>query len=341
MALGKQTRSLSSRPPIQRMQWLDERLRNGAYPNAAQAAAHFEISRRTFCRDVEYMRLMLDAPIDYDRRRRGYYYTDSTFSLAAVKLTEGELFALFVAERVLRQYSGTPYGRELHTAFDKICRSLTDAVTVDLSSSGKLLSFDLGPLREPQAECFALVARALRDRVAIRIVYHTQSRDCDSERVVEPYHLHNHKGDWYLIAYCCARGQVRNFLLSRIREAALTEGPFEVPDAFSAEAYIGESFGIEKGGRPVRVSVWFDAYEARWIREREWHPTQTIDEHDDGSLTIHFRAVGLAEIARWVLSYGEHAKVLRPKELRDRVAQSLSVALRSYRVEKTPQKPRV
>ena len=61
----------SSRPPIQRMQWLDERMRRSSFPTAAEAIERFEISRRTFYRDIEYMRLILKAPIAYDRQRRG------------------------------------------------------------------------------------------------------------------------------------------------------------------------------------------------------------------------------------------------------------------------------
>jgi len=88
------------------------------------------------------------------------------------------------------------------------------------------------------------------------------------------------------------------------------------------------------------VSVWFDPYEARWIRERQWHPTQTIDEHEDGSLTVHFRATGLSEVGRWVLSYGEHAVVQRPKKLRDHIASILAVALRNYEVTDPQEKSR-
>lgn len=99
---GQRNAGFSSRPPIERMQWLDEQLRNGRYPNVAKAVEHFEISRRTFLRDVMYLRLMLDAPIAYDRSQRGYYYTNPTFRLSAVQLREGELFALLVADKVLR-----------------------------------------------------------------------------------------------------------------------------------------------------------------------------------------------------------------------------------------------
>lgn len=160
--------------------------------------------------------------------------------------------------------------------------------------------------------------------------YHTQSRNEDTERIVEAYHLHNHKGDWYLIAFCRMRGTVRDFLLSRVLQAERLDEPFDVPDDFDFATYAAQSFDIEKGGTPTKVAVWFDAYQARWIRERRWHPTQRIVEHDDGSLTIEFEAAGLDEVARWVLSYGEHATVRRPSQLRQRVAQALSLAAANY-----------
>ena len=323
-------RPFASRPPIQRIQWLDEQLRGQRYPSAARAIAEFEISRRTFCRDLDYLRLMLGAPVGYDRHRGGYYYTDDTFSLAAVHLTEGELLALFVAERVMRQYAGTPYGKGLQSAFEKICSSLTSSITVDLTYHDPGFTFDLGPLRAPDLDIFDTVCRSLQNRTALRIQYHTQSRDCDTERVVEPYHLHNHKGDWYLIALCHRRRQIRNFLLSRVVAAELAHDRFTMPEDFAVESYIRESFGIEKSGRPMNVAIWFDSYQARWIREREWHPTQRIDDHDDGSLTLHFKATGLDEVARWVLSYGEHALVLKPAKLKRRVAAAVAQAARNY-----------
>lgn len=323
-------RGPSSRPPVQRMQWLDEQLRRDAFPTAAQAVARFEVSRRTFYRDVDYMRLMLGAPIAYDRGRRGYRYTDKTFSLAAVTLSEGELLALLVAEHLLKQYEGTPFGPSLAHAVEKIAGSLNEPVTVDLSGRTSSMLFDLGPIRPPNVEVFNTVAASLRERRALCIRYYTQSRCVETERLVEPYHLHNHKGDWYLIAFCHQRGEVRSFLMARIRQASPTDRRYAIPESFDIDAYIHQGFGIEKGGPLLNASIWFDPHEAPWIRERRWHPTQRIAEHPDGSLTLHIRAKGLTELARWVLSYGEHAIVLRPEGLRRQVKGALALALRHY-----------
>jgi len=322
------------------MQWLDEQLRRDALPTAAKAVDRFEISRRTFYRDVDYMRVMLGAPIKYDRSRGGYVYTDKTFSLASVTLTEGELVALLVAEHVLKQYEGTPFSASLAQAIDKISRSLKDPVTVDLSGRGSPLLFDLGPIRPPDVQIFNLVSAALRHRVSLRIRYYTQSRRVESERVVEPYHLYNYRGDWFLIAFCHKRKQVRDFLLSRIREARPTGVHYGIPRDFDGDSYVHRSFGVEKSGPLLSASVWFDASEAPWVRERRWHPSQRIKEHEDGSLTIHLKAAGLTDLTRWVLSYGEHALVLKPEKLRRRVVEALAAALEQYsQGKKSPENP--
>lgn len=323
-------RAISTRPPIQRMHWLHEQLRKNRFPNATEAMAQFEITRRTFFRDLEYMRLMLGAPIAYDRARKGYYYTSPTFNLSAVQLREGELFALLVAEKALHQYRGTPYETRLTQAFKKICQALSESVTVDLRHADGWLSFDIGPIRAPEMEIYETFCKALGERRAVRMRYHTQSRDEDTERVVEPYHLHNHKGDWYLVAFCHMRNRVRDFLLSRVLSADILDETFVPPDDFDFARYAADSFDVEKGGKPVKVKIRFDAYEARWIRERQWHPTQRIREHRDGSMTIEFQASGLDEVARWALSYGEHAVVLQPKRLKRQVIETLRQSVRNY-----------
>jgi len=63
------------------------------------------------------------------------------------------------------------------------------------------------------------------------------------------------------------------------------------------------------------VAIRFDREVAGYIRERCWHPTQRIDEHPDGSLTLSLTVNHLLELKRWVLSWGEMAQVIAPPDL--------------------------
>lgn len=82
-------------------------------------------------------------------------------------------------------------------------------------------------------------------------------------------------------------------------------------------------FQSEVGGKPVPVTIWFDASTAPYVRERPWHPTQEIQEHPDGSLTLHLVVGGLNELKRWVLGYGKGAVVKEPPELVEMVQEEV------------------
>jgi proteasome accessory factor B len=120
-------------------------------------------------------------------------------------LTEGELFALFLAERALEQYRGTPHAHDLATAFAKLTAALPDRVTIDLAHCNDLYSVRQTSLDMDEAACFRqLTAAACRAR-QLDIVYWTASRDDTCRRRIDPYHLVSVDGHWYLIAYCHLR----------------------------------------------------------------------------------------------------------------------------------------
>ncbi|MBC7323875.1 MAG: WYL domain-containing protein [Moorella sp. (in: Bacteria)] len=79
--------------------------------------------------------------------------------------------------------------------------------------------------------------------------------------------------------------------------------------------------GIERGPQVYEVIIRFHRDQARWIKERHWHPGQVIGELPDGRLVLKMHLSGLQEVKRWVLGFGGRAKVLAPPELRREVAR--------------------
>lgn len=53
----------------------DRLVRGGAYPNRAGFGVDYGISERTIARDIEFLRDRLEAPLEFDGDRRGYFYT--------------------------------------------------------------------------------------------------------------------------------------------------------------------------------------------------------------------------------------------------------------------------
>src|SRR5437879_764928 len=119
----------ASRPPLQRMMVVHAHLQAGRLPNCRKLAGELEVSSKTIQRDIEFMRDRLALPIEYDPLRFGFYYREAVSSFPNIEVSEGEITALFVAQKALAQYKGTPFERPLRTAFRKITDGLTDRIS--------------------------------------------------------------------------------------------------------------------------------------------------------------------------------------------------------------------
>jgi predicted DNA-binding transcriptional regulator YafY len=321
---------MAGRRQLERLLEIDRRIRAGKYPNARQLAADLEVSERTIYQDREFLLERLGAPLAYDRRRGGWYYTDPTWVLPSVMVTEGELLAFFLSVEVARRYLGTAFEAPLRSAVAKITAGLKEQVAVDLEELRSAYAFATPSTVTVKEQLLVDLHRAIRDRRRVRMHYYTASRDCWQTRVVEPYYLYNCRGDWYLVAFDHFRRQMRVFQTGRVDWwEVLPEGFVRNPN-FSLEEWLAQAFQTERGEEVVEVAVRFDAYQARYIRERLWHPTQQIEELFDGGLILRFRTGGLAEVRRWVMGYGSHAEVLAPEELRREVAAEARAVARLH-----------
>lgn len=302
------------------------------YPNARTLAEHFEVHVRTIHRDLECMRDLMGAPLAYHPGRRGYYYT-APYNLSLPRLTREEFLAVAAAAQLLSAYEGTPFPKQLQRALEKIRALVPDYVTVDPGGSGFPVSFAVENLRgdaERVAHAFDRLEQAIHGAQTIEMTYYTASRDEITRRRFDPYHLHYSGGAWYAIGWCHLRRDVRTFALDRMADIIVTQDRFDRLPAFDPRQHLARALRLEVGD-PVAISVRFDAHQARYMRGRTWHPSQTVEELPDGGLLLRLRVGGLGEVQRWILQYGPHAEVLEPPELRQAVESALANALQNYR----------
>lgn len=160
--------------------------------------------------------------------------------------------------------------------------------------------------------------------------YYTAGRNAYSERQLDPYVLHFSRSNPYVTGYCHLRQEIRWFRVDRIKSIEVLNQTFEVDANFDPREHFEMAFQHEVGGIPTQISIWFNPKTAPYIRERRWHPTQQIDEHSDGALTLHFVVRGLNEVKRWILFYGKGAKALAPPELVEMIRTEIAVMNSNY-----------
>ncbi|HEX4200996.1 MAG TPA: hypothetical protein VHY59_05725 [Chthoniobacterales bacterium] len=74
----------------------------------------------------------MSLPIEFDFARGGYCFTKPMTELPLFQLTEAELVSVFVAQKALEAYKGTPFEQPLRTAFQKL-QAATGSANISVS----------------------------------------------------------------------------------------------------------------------------------------------------------------------------------------------------------------
>ncbi len=300
------------------------------YPNCSKLGKSLEVSSKTIQRDLDYMRDQLNLPIDYENSRHGYYYTEPVTHFPTIPTTEGELLALFVAQKALQQYRGTSFEKPLANAFEKLAQVMEDEVTVSLQELTDSLSFHHTGAAVMDMEVFQAVHTALREYRVLTFNYKKLKGKRKEARKVEPYHLGSIDGQWYLFAHDLDRDDMRTFVLGRIQETPRIGRKFKKDKDFSLRERLMGSFGVFSGEGRYRVQIEFDDFASQLVRERNWHPTQEIEDLPGSELRLTLQLDSLEEIERWILGWGGHARVVRPQALQRRVRAALKEMQDNY-----------
>lgn len=320
-------RQLHTRPPLDRMQQIFQAIKSGEFPNRHRLAADIEVTTKTIQRDIDFMRERLRLPITYDQEGGGYRFTQPISSFPMVELTEAELVSVFVGQKALAQYKGTPFAAPLRSAFEKLTSNLAGRLTLAWSDLDALVSFRSFEITPVDITTFQTTSEAVRKSVELHFDYKKLDSTKYEKRGLQPYHLACVQDQWYVIGHCLKRDALRTFVLARMRGAKMGGTPFVRPSEFSIEKHLKDSFGVFSANGSHAVRLKFDAFAGQLVRERIWHPSQKIQELADGGLELTLQLSSLHEIEPWVLSWGEHAKVLGPAELQKSISKRLQAAL--------------
>src|SRR4051812_46374974 len=324
---------MDTQPQLTRLHALVQRIQRGDYPTQKILAAEWEKTPRTIQRDLDFMRDVWRLPLQYEPQRYGYYFSEPVGKFPMVPISEKELVSVFIAQKALTQYRGTPFGQPLRSAFEKLVTSLKGEVSVAWADLDSAISFRGIETRMEDMEVLATLSGAIRSRREIEFGYrkleggqsikpkaqrHEGSdgqpggEQFAEERRARPYHLANIGNQWYLFAYDLVRQAIRKFVPARMSDLKVTARKFERPKDFSLDKLLKGSFGVFSGGETMEMTVWFDRARAQLVREKKWHHSQQVRELKNGEVEVTFELSSFVEIVPWILGWGEHARAVAP-----------------------------
>lgn len=314
---------------LERFVWFDHEARRERYPNANKLGEHFEIAPKTAQRSIDHFRDRLLAPLEYEKSKKGYYYTDPTFQLPVIKISEEELLALLISRKLITEASAGSLADEL----ERVSKRLGSLLSANLPGRARpedAFSFRWKNISPTDPLTFKIVTSALLQGKLLTFCYYSpSSKDC-TMRTVEPHHMVNYMGNWHLIAFCHLRNDWRDFVLGRMTLSSVEGTAFKIRDKEEWQPFLHNTFGIFQTKKSFDVKLRFTPERSRWIRGEMWHEAQTEVLQDDGSLILTIPASHEAEIMMEILKHGSHVEVLEPEWLRDKVIMEMKDAVNKY-----------
>lgn len=324
---------MSDRLKYERFQWFHGKTKNGRFPNATHLARHFEISGRTAQRDIEFMRERLLAPLLFNHYRKGYQYTDDTYELPGHLFSQTTIYALALAVRLASTIPDHAFKEELCDLINRVTRQTANKEKSCIDRVKDKISVKNIEYSRVDDWCFRLTVQALFDESALCLRYSSPHTGKQSTRIVQPLHLLHYMGSWHLFAWCTKRNQIRDFVLSRIKEVEPAAQKLCLPSELpSLREYTRRFYGIMQGDEMQEVILLFSPESAAWLAEQIWHPAQEMTRQTDGSLLLRFPAADFRELVKRILGHGAEVRVIAPTQLQELVREEIKKMTKIYGV---------
>jgi predicted DNA-binding transcriptional regulator YafY len=167
--------------------------------------------------------------------------------------------------------------------------------------------------------------------VAVRYIHF----DGEKEVIrVEPLSIVVHDHQLYLVARRPDR-LLHPYRFCRMDAVDVLEEPFVYPNRneYDPEQVFRDSFGVFLNLPAEDVEIRVDKRWATYAQTHRWHGSQNVTvDADDVRIRLHVRIC--PELEAWILGFGEHAEVVSPRSLRERITARIRTA--SQRLDESP-----
>jgi len=258
---------------------------------------NFNVSKRTFQRDLEDIRSLYNIDIQFDFSRKVYFLDFDEQS--------------DVNERILE-------------AFDTFnALNLSDRLSNNIHFEK----------RRPQGtENLYGLLHAIKNQLQIKFTYQKFWEDELTKRNVEPYALKEFRNRWYVLANDLKDNKVKSFALDRLSGLVITKKRFQFPDDFNVNKHYKYCFGIisPNGHKPEEIELSFDPFQGKYIKTLPLHESQQILIDNEEELRIKLTLFITHDFFMELLSYGENLRVIKPESLIKDLKSTFKNVLKLY-----------
>jgi len=295
-----------------------------------------EVSPATLKRDLAHLRDRLNAPLIWDRERKGWRLdrdqagVGTQYELPGLWFTAEEIHALLTMQHLLANLDAAGLlGPHIEPLMQRLGQLLGSGVPRKADVARRIHVQTVGA-RRIHLPHFQAVGSALLRRQRLLIGYVGRGRNERTEREVSPQRLIHYRDNWYLDAWCHWRQALRSFSVDAIDQVQVLDRPCIDVAEVELDAELGAGYGIFAGGDVKWAWLRFSAARARWVAAETWHPHQRGRWDSQGRWNLELPYADARELVMDILRHVPEVEVLAPADLREAVRERLALAVKRF-----------
>ena len=316
-----------------RVMRIRDMLENRPFVTIKSLEQEFGVCRKTVYNDLEALQAagvpLFSEKVDGEARWMIQHHAKS--KTVTMTLGEGQVLPLGLAQLALSFLDGTDLHDQLGVIQKKLALGVKPKTKKLLEEAPRKLALvPHGPkiYRHKDDVLNDLLTGLLYDE-RVQIGYRPPGGRT-KRHVIEPLTLVLYREALYIIARVQKTGLRTCFAVDRITRSERLKGDhFDYPTDHDPKDYFDGAFGLLVG-EPTSVELIFDEEQARYVRERQWHPTQRFEDLEDGRVRMTMDVCGTDDVLRWLVGHTGTFEVVSPASLRDEVCEYLRAGLDAY-----------
>ena len=286
----------------------------------------------TIEKDLFAMRIEHDAPIKYNKREGGYYYTNPDFSINDIPLTNDDITSIKFAINTLSQFREVDMFKQFGNAIDKIVDRFTISEDPRDQDVSKFVQFEVA-FSSSGNEFLTPLLEAIKGCQNTIFEYTSFVSGKTKTRKVVPLLLKEYRNRWYLISFDLEKKEVTTYALERMKNVVVLEEKGIKPLNFNPDNFFKHAIGITSSeDEPSLIIFKADNVSAKYIESQPFHSSQKTIKEGKNKTTFELKVLISEEFIRSLISFGGGIEIIEPLELREEIIFRLKEMMKNYKI---------
>lgn len=274
---------------------------------AKELAGHFEVSVRTIYRDIDILSTA-GIPVYTNKGKGGGISLLDNFVLDKSILSEEEQNQIIFALQSLEKLDRNSEKKALEKMSRLFRKETENWIEIDFSNWSN------------ENNKFEMIKQAILKKQVMEFTYFNSYGE-EMKRQVEPLQIWFKDKAWYMKAYCRVKQDYRIFKIARIRDIKILEETFE------------RELTQEQEKKPYEIkfiSLELEISKEKAYRVYDEFEKENIEKKEDGNFIVHVEYPENDWVYEYILSFGEHIKVIAPEYARNIIKDKIQKMIKNY-----------